>query len=674
MTLTLLTWGVGLQAQEANPIKDIVEGLAENLGEEYDLSELTERLEYYLQHPIDLNKASALQLNELLFLSPLQIGNLLSHISTEGKLTDILELQSIDGFDIQTINRLSPFIAITPPLNIDKISSEQLYGKGTNDLILRYGRILEQQKGFGDLPGSRYLGTPDKVLIRYRYTYASVLSASLVLEKDAGEYWLKKKTGADHLSFNLVLNDVGRLKKLILGDYSLQFGQGLTLWSGFAYGKGPDVTSVAAKDLGLRPYNSSNEASFFRGLAGTIRLSKYFQLTPFISLRKLDASLKNDTDDNPSLQNISISGLHRTPTELKNQKSLGQLIYGGSINYVSDNLNFGFISYQSQYQHPFVTGTRLYNRYGFTGKRLTNSGIHYNYTYKNIYFYGETASSLDGGWAILHGALASLSPKFSAVLLHRNYDRNYHNFLSNGVGEATEISNEKGLYLGLNYAPLKKWTLSVYGDYFRFPWLKYLVDAPSSGYEALTQITYLPSKTFKASLRYKREVKQQNSDADNAYDPLDRVNKQGLRMDWNWQAKKKLGFHQRIEMSGYQKGRGPDIENVSEVGYMFLQDVDFKPAGRLSGNVRFAYFNTPAYDTRIYAYEDNVLYGASSGVYYGKGIRIYINTRCRLIKGLDCWARYAISTYFNRETVGSGLDEIDGNSKTDIKIQIRYQF
>jgi hypothetical protein len=676
MICVLTLWVVCLQAQDHDPVKDIIESLAENLADDYDLSELSERLNYHLKHPIDLNKASSEQLKDLVFLSPLQISNLFEHIRNTGKLANVLELQAIDGFDVQTVNRLLPFITTGMPSSVSGLNLPNLYVKGTHDLILRYGRILETQKGFTDLPGSRYLGTPDKLLLRYKYNYSDFLCAALVAEKDAGEYFLRKKTGADHLSFHISFNKPGRVKKLVIGDYSLQFGQGLTLWSGFSFGKGPDVTSVASKDIGLRAYNSSNEASFFRGLASSVELFPHIDLTSFVSFRKLDASLKHPADGRPTLQNINISGLHRTVTELKNQKSLEQRVYGAVLQYTGDNLNLGLVGYKSDYQHEFVTGSQGYNRYGFTGKHLINTGFHYSYTFKNCYFYGEWAHSLYGGWAFVNGALASLSSKVSVVLLHRNYERNYHNFFSSGVGEATEISNEKGIYAGMNYMPSRRWTFSAYSDYFKFPWLKYRVDAASSGYELLGQAAFTPNKTFRALIRYKREIKQQNPDAGTGHQHLERVKKQSFRLDWNWQVNKAFNFHQRAEMSDYQKGNQALKSGMNnEYGFLILQDADYKPArGLLSGNVRLAYFNTPSYDSRIYAYEDNVLYGASSGAYNGKGIRAYLNIRYRLIKSMDIWARYAVYLYQDVETIGSGLDEISGNSKSDVRIQWRYQF
>jgi hypothetical protein len=667
----------GLKAQDQDPVKDILESQAENLPEDYDVSELAERLNYYLKHPINLNKATAAKLKELVFLSPLQISNLLEHIRSTGKMGDILELQGLDGFDVQTINQLLPFVNTGSLSRMPDLDLPKLYTKGTHDLILRYGRFLETQKGFTSLPGSRYLGTPDKLLLRYKYNYDDFLTAALVAEKDAGEYFLRKKTGADHLSFHIALNKLGKIKKLVFGDYSLQFGQGLALWSGFSFGKGPDVTSVASRDIGLRAYNSSNEASFFRGIANTLELLPKIDLTSFISFRKLDASIKHTAAALPTLQNISISGLHRTATELKNQKALEQLVYGMVLQYTGDHLNLGLVGYRSDYQYEFVTGPQLYNKYGFTGKHLVNTGAHYNYTFRNIYFYGETAHSLSNGWAVVNGALASMSSKVSVVVLHRNYDRDYHSFFSNGVGEATEISNEKGIYTGLNYMPSRRWTFSAYSDYFRFPWLKYRIDSTSSGYELLGQAAFTPNKTFKALARYKRELKQQNPEAGAVDRSLERVKKESFRLDWSWQVNKVLNFHQRAEMSAYHKGNQSSLKLRvdEEYGFLLFQDVDFKPSrGVVSGNLRFAYFNTPSYDSRIYAYEDNVLYGASSGVYSGKGIRTYLNIRYRLIKSIDVWARYAIYVYKDAETIGSGLDEITGNSKSEVKIQLRYQF
>ncbi len=612
------------QAQEQDPVQDIIESLAENLPEDYDMYELRDRFSHFQKQPLDLNNAKPEQLKELVFLSPLQINSLLDHISKNGKLIDILELQGITGFDLLTIGRLLPFVRISSPSVFREFTTAELLDKGKHDLILRYGRLLQTQKGFKSLPGSRYLGTPDKLLMRYRYAYKDNISAALVVEKDAGEYFFRAKTGIDHVSGNINLRNSGIVKSLVLGDYGLQFGQGLTLWSGFGFGKGADVTSVAAKDAGLRPYSSSNESSFFRGIALTLKVQKHVhvELTSFFSYRKLDASLKEAGDGNFSLQNIGVSGLHRTATELKNQKSLSQLLYGAIANYSNKQLTLGILAYQSQYQHQFVTGSQKYNQHSFTGRRLLNTGLNYSYTWGNAYFFGEAAHSIGSGKAFVNGIMASLSGSLSAVVLYRDYGKDYHSFYSNGVGEGSETSNEKGWYAGLNYIPEKRWTFSLYGDYFYFPWLRYRIDAPSSGYEALGQILYCPNKKSKFLLRYKREQKAQNPDAGSTSKGLQIVLKENYRTEANWPINAKFSLQQRFEITHYQK----DINK--EWGYLIYSDFNYKPLGsQISGNLRLAYFHTPSYNSRLYAYEDDVLYASGFGIYNGYGIRSFVNLR-----------------------------------------------
>ena len=670
--LLLIAFSSKAQTQEDEFVKDLIESLAENLPEDFDLSELQDRLVYFKKHPINLNNTTPEELKSLVFLSPLQISNVFNHIKNNGKLIDVFEIQSIADFDTETVQRLLPFITLNQKDLVDKITLRNIRVLGDNDLVMRFGRVLEKPKGFTDLPGSRYLGTQERFLLRYKYNYSNRLSASFIAEKDAGEHFIRgeKQLLFDYQSFHIGLYNTGRFKKVIVGDYTLQFGQGLTLWTGFAFGKAPDVASVAKKDVELKAYTSANEYSFLRGAATTIQITKNIEFTPFVSYRKLDGSLSLSAEGEEVLATVNETGLHRTQNEIKNKNSITQQVYGGVVQYKKDNLSIGAIAYQSRYSNAFITGTQEYRRYNFTGKKLTNIGLNYNYTYKNIYFFGEVGKSLNSGLAYLNGALISLSPKVSAVLLHRDYQSNYHNFFNQATAEASEAFNEKGFYVGLNITPVKAWNISFYADYFKFPWLKFRIDAPSDGYEVLGQLTYTPTKTFKAFLRYKSEIKQQNTDLDVPINYLDNVKRESYRGDVSWRLNKSLGFQNRVEVSQFKKGAVK-----AEFGYMIYQDVSYTPnLAKLSGNIRVAYFNTTSYNSRIYAYEDDVLYNFAFGMYNGKGFRTYANLKYKLIKRVDIWARYALFLYRNVETVGSGLDEIEGNKKTDVKLQVRYQF
>ncbi|MCZ4243695.1 helix-hairpin-helix domain-containing protein [Pedobacter punctiformis] len=649
-------------------IRDIIESVAENLPDDYDLSELTEVLSRLSKHPLNLNKTSPEELKVFIFLSPLQINNFFNYVKENGNLIDVLELQTIDGFDPKTVENLLPFITLNGNGEYEKLSFKNLIQLGEHDLITRFARTIEKQKGFTDLPGNQYLGSPERFQMRYRYNYGTIASAAITLEKDAGEKFIDKPV--DFLSGGIALFKLGHIKKVVLGDYALQFGQGLTLWSGFSFGKVPDVTSIAKKDLGLKPYTSSNEYSFFRGVSATINVCQNIDVTPFVSFRKLDVSQDFDVNGNLVQSTINQTGLHRTPTEIANKNALNQQVYGAAIQYNKNELSIGLIAYQSKYSNNFITQNAVYDRFSFTGNTLTNIGLHYNYTYKNFYFFGEAGKSLNSGLAYINGALVSLSSIVSAAVVYRNYQKQYHNFFNQSMAESSDANNEKGFYAGLNVTPNKHWAFSVYGDYFQFPWLKYRVDAPSKGYEILGQLIYTPTKTFKVLARFKTENKQQNTDVEVPINFLDDVKRESYRLEINWKLNKKFSFQHHAEVSQYKKG-----DAGKEFGYLIYQDVNYVPMfSKFSGNLRIAYFNTPGYNSRIYAYEDDVLYSFAFGMYSGKGYRTYLNLKYRLAKKINIWLRYAMFIYKDAETTGTYLDEIKGNKKSEIKVQMRYQF
>jgi hypothetical protein len=658
-------------AQEDPTIKAIAIQMAENLPEAEDLSELTERLSNYKTHPIDLNQTNPAQLKELAFLSALQISNFFSHIRQNGKLKELVELQAIADFDLETINKLLPFVTLTADNVYQKLNAKQLRNHGTNELLLRYGQLFEQQKGYKALPGSHYLGSPAKVLLKYKYNLNDLVAFSLTGEKDAGETFFKagSKMGFDFLSASLQLGKLGQLKRVVIGDYSLQFGQGLSLWSGTSLGKGPDVAGVAKRDTHLKAYTSANEYSFFRGIAGTLPVFRKIELHSFISYRRLDASLNEGEDGSLSLSTISSSGLHRTPTESKHKGNLGQLLYGIAMEMEHQELSVGITLYHTRFSENFVTGTARYKRYNFEGRALTNTGFHYNYTFKNVYFFAEAAQSFPGGLAALQGAMASLTTSSSVVLVYRNYSKEHHSFYGQAMG-LSDAANEQGIYLGVNTRPMRKIEFSFYADRAHFPWLKYRVDEPSSAFELSGQLRYIPNKKLKVTLKVSSVNTAQNESSGLAVNPVAKVQKDNRRLSLDWKVNKQLTLQNRVEMTTYKKGK-----KAAESGCLIYQDLDYKPmSSRLAGNLRIAWFNTPSYDSRIYAYEDDVLYGSGSGLYNGKGIRTFLNLNFRATRQLRVWVRYAMYLYPGRATIGTGLDEIKGSKKSDIKLQLRYQF
>lgn len=658
------------QSEETDAlIERIIESVAEKFTEDFDFGELADRLHHYRRYPININNAGQEELSELVFLSPVQIRELLNHRQLNGDFLDVLELQSLETFDLATIKQLLPFITISRENTLTGIRFKDLR-LGKHDLIFRYGQVLQQQKGYTlpeDPESTRYLGSPSKVLVRYRYNLNKSLLISLNMEKDAGEQFFagRQPAGFDFYSGSVFFKNLGRVEKLALGDYSLQFGQGLALWSGLSFSHGVEVAGSAKQDIGLKPYTSLNEASYFRGVAATVKISQ-IHITPFLSYRSVDANLS----DRDEITSLGVSGYHRTTTELGHKNAVSQFAAGAIVQYKSKQVNVGLTGYNVSFTRPFEAGKLLYNRFEFAGVSLSNLGLNYSYNLKNTYLFGEAAHSINSGLALLNGAITSLSPKLSAVILHRHYGKSYHSFFNQALSEASTAVNERGIYSGLVLKPSTSWELATYVDVFRFPWLKFGIDAPSQGFEIFSQATYTPGKRIKVSGRFRIEKKEQNDDAEATATRLQSVQKQNYRLELNYKISDALSVRSRAEVSAFKKGT-----DATELGQVLFQDVIVNPlSSRISGNVRFAVFDTHSFDSRIYAYENDVLYSYGMMAYQKRGFRFYTNARYTLKRGVDLWLRYAMISYPHEEEIGSGLEQINGNKKSDIKIQIRYQF
>lgn len=656
------------QTNEKINLEALFESLSEELPEDIDLSELSEKWYHYLKHPIDLNKTDGTEIAELQFIDPLLLQRLIEHREVSGNFIHVLELQSIDGFTERIVNLLLPFVSIGEESSLKGLKFAGL----EQELMVRYGRVLEKAKGYQiiDTGRSRYLGDANRFAVRYRANLKDKIRLAINMEKDAGEPFFdrKQKLGFDFYGMSLSIKTLGKLRNVVIGDYALQFGQGLSLWNGLGFGKGGLVQNTARQGVGVKQYTSLNETNFMRGLAGTLHIQR-LEITPYFSYRSIDGNV-NKLIEPPVIMTIANSGLHRTPTEQRYRNAAHQMTYGVNLLWRRNRLKIGVNINQSRLNVQKLKGTNRRQQYDFEGDELKNISVYTNYTVRNAHLFGEYASSMDGGTALLLGSIISLHPRLSSAILFRDYKKDFHTFYGQGFGESNNTTNEQGIYAGLTYQLARKLVWSNYVDLFRFPWLKYQADTPSAGADFFSQLSYIWYKKGQLSLRYRHRLKQVNYQGLGATETgLVNTGKQQVRTEFQYLLNYNWTIRSRAEFNMVQK----EYEENS-FGYMFYQDVFWKlKTGKIQLNARIAYFQADTYDNRIYAYENDVLYASGFGMYHTKGWRTYMNVRYRISNGLDIWAKYGVYYYPGRTMIGSGLDEINGNRKSEIKIQLRWQ-
>jgi hypothetical protein len=309
--------------------------------------------------------------------------------------------------------------------------------------------------------------------------------------------------------------------------------------------------------------------------------------------------------------------------------------------------------------------------YALSGNKAGNYSIDYSYTYKNIHFFGEAAADEDLDKAFVDGLLISVDSHVDMSFLYRNISRGYQSLYTNASTESTYPTNESGFYSGISITPVDYLRVDAYADFYHFPWLKYRVDAPSSGNDYMLQLTYKPSKQVEVYIRFRTENKLINDNPnDFTLNPVVVKPKQGLRTQFSYKLNARFTLRSRVELSWFDK-KGNDPEN----GFLTFVDVLYKPVFKaFSGNIRLQYFETDGYNSRLYAFENDVLYGYSIPVFYDKGYRYYINVNYDLTRRISLWARFAQTISPDKSTIGSGLDLIQGNRKSEGKLQIIFSF
>ena len=98
-----------------------------------------------------------------------------------------------------------------------------------------------------------------------------------------------------------------------------------------------------------------------------------------------------------------------------------------------------------------------------------------------MHLFGEFAGNGVDGRAILNGMLISVSAQADISLLYRNISRDYQSLNANAFTETAIPKNEAGFYSGISIRPVTNWQIDAYADIYQFPWLKYLVHAPTRG-------------------------------------------------------------------------------------------------------------------------------------------------------------------------------------------------
>lgn len=664
----------------AQSIPDI-EGLLESndIGHTEDgYEEMVNTLLYLAVNPVNVNTADFDTLKMLFLLSDSQIDQILIFRKKYGNFLHPSELLWVPGISRKDLDNMIPFITFGKQERRDQVITKgrinhELLAKARISFPRQEGYILytpddfEKKRDYDRKVGNRFHGPPFGSMLKYKLSRGNRLQAGITFENDPGEGYFTRnqKTGFDFVSAHISVTTERFLRRIILGDFRLQWGQGLVAWGGFASGKSDMAIGNEKSGKGFAAYTSTDENNYLRGIAVSVCPLKNVIVDVFFSGKKTDGNITSaDTLAEEDLLSVALyeSGYHRNNTECNKKHSLKELTTGVALRWNTAWFKVGMNGLYYDFTPALIPGGRIYQRYNDSGDKRWLASLDYKTSLQGFYLFGETAFSDNGAFATVNGLRAGTS-FISGCVLYRRYDKRYVSRYAAGFGEYSGTSNEEGFYCGLDLSPVRNLKLNLYYDWFHFFSARYGSTIPGAGWELLGEAVY-QHKNIEHGFRYKYEIRPE--------DIKGGLSVQRAKSEYRYQFGYQSGLLElrtRFSVTQYHK------HLVREHGFMVYQDVIYTTRrSNFKMQCRLGWFDTDSYQSRIYAYENNVLYGYSFPAFMGEGWRTYLNLNWKPARRVTCYLKSGFTIYTDRESISSGVTQVKGNRLYDITLQVRVKF
>lgn len=648
------------------PADEQIENILEESIQDADDTQMNEIIEELITNPVELNSALIDDLLRIPYIDLELANQIIQFRNKYGYYLTIGELINVSGMSSKLLNKIRQFIFIDRNKLAEKnnnIEIDQIYESHLSRLKIQYRQRFYQsfprRKGYET---GRYFNSPFKLYNRLTADYSRKYFISILSEKDPGE-----KSYLDFVSGSFFAKDILIFKKFVIGDYALEFGQGLSMWRQIGFAKGADaVFPIKKKSNGIVQYKSTDENQFFRGIAFTSNIWN-FDLTLFFSNKSFDARI--DTVESLILS-TPLDGYHRNESELTRKNSAKERLLGSRLSYNFNSNQFGLNYYFSRFDKA-ISPNSYFKDYKTEFNYISTD---FNLFYESLNLFGEITRDRKSNLASIIGLQASISRKANFVFVLRNYPAEYINIHGYGFGERNgPTNNERGFYLGLNHS-FNFGTFNFYFDKFKFLFPLTYDKTLTGGKEILFAYESPLISSTKYILRYKNEIKEINSYSVDQFNRIKKVTDLRQQQNLRFEIQKFFGKDYRTAFRVEYVNVFYKLNAKSEDGFLTFGDLSMEILKNLRFKTRLTYFHTISYDTRIYQLESDVTGVFSSSALYGRGWRWYVLLNYRVFDFINLSLKYSELFRDDVKKLGSGNDEIPTNLSKSITFQLEMKF
>jgi hypothetical protein len=620
-------------------IINIAEELAASESDEEAAAAYVDRLYELAENPVDLNSGSEEEIAQLFFLTDFQVKALADYSHTTGRIISFNELAYIPGFDRKTAEMIIPFSTITgKELTItDSVRFRNSLITNLSAKTMKHDTTL--------------LGSALKVLTKYKFT-AGKFSGGLTVEKDQGEKLFCPLTiKPDFFSANIAYTGKGLVRKVILGDYSARFGQGTNINTGISTGLSLTSQGYMSATNEIKPYTSTDENIFFRGIA-TVLSIKNMEVSLLYSKNNIDATIGTSSGYSKDyIENLYKSGTHNTSTLLLKKDAVSESVSGINLSSNFRNIRIGMAWSENRFSLPakpdYNNPEKIFN---FSGATNNVYSFYYNSMFKRILLYGEVSFNDIKKLAIMQGSSFRPSDRLIINFLFWKYTPGYTSFHGKGPGGSSGSYSEQSLLGNFTFEAARH--LLVRGGCYiqHFPWLKYRCSSPSWGVKREAGIKYMPTEKLVLDWLYSYRFSMVDNTANNRIPELKQMISKSLKIVVRYSVYDNLTLGTRIDYK--------IIDPSGSKGVLLLEDLNFRVRSvPVSFWLRYCVFKTDDYDSRVYTWENDLLYTFSIPALYGNGSRFYLMTGWKISSKAELRFKYGILSDSDNQGADSDIEE-----------------
>lgn len=644
-----------VHSQLADSLLFLPEQLIQEEADEQSLDDHYRQLQELAENPVNIHSADLKILIELQLMTELQLFYLRAYLQHHAQLNSIYELEYIDGFTAEDVERLKVFVEVKPLNNrVNQLN------KRSKKL---YGQISLASNASTEAADTSLLGSKTGLKISGSLKLGKNWQAGFLGEKDPGEQILfsSKQTGLDHYAGYLRYLSPSGAWQYIVGNFKLITGQGAGYSSaGMNFISMEQPSAVKRFHRGFRPYAGTEENNQLQGAAVSYQ-NPAFEAGLYASSHYRDAI----ADSNQTITSLTASGNHSDSTSFARRKSVQENRAGVFLLIKLTKIYIGI--HTDLLMYPLVLQSRQDVLLPANTAFLSGS-MDYQFPLRRAHLFGEFAMRPDGLLQQIHGL--EFNP-VSSLQLGMKYSLSGRKSIAMNLADRQlqAVTGDQGFMLGIGWSASRLLRFSFSGEWQQRRLHDSSLDAPAMQSGLQFRISYTPGRHSQVFLQLRNNFKE-TGDSNDSYFTFPEKSRSSyqLRLQARHNLSESVTLLLRFDQQAVYAGEGTPLH-----GSLLVQGIQWNYQNKLAVHIRYMLYLTDSYETAFRISETDLPGYYSSANLSGRGNRYYIMVKYQVNPGWSLAFKWSQTLQLTGYTSASEKSDAPAYSAGEIKVMIRFR-